>query len=133
MIEPLKQEVDDLSKFEDTAVPTFDPTGGMGKDEAQKGSGRGYSVKTVKSLKDWVEHYKQEKARYEEELNQPLHRVLKPKIDKMTNVLSQLIKLIPVASQLQKELLSDPDPAKRETISWAIRGNTKIQRRKRQS
>jgi hypothetical protein len=108
----VQEEIDDLSQFDEKAVSTFDPTGGMGKEESQKGAGRGYYVKTVKSLKDWVEHYRNEQQRYLEDFAQNTDKNVKPKITKVLEVLSQLINKVSQANALQQEITNEPDPAK---------------------
>ena len=112
----VQEEIEDLSQFDDKAVPTFDPTGGMGREEAQKGAGRGYYVKTVKSLKDWVEHYRNEEQRYGE-LSHHNDRLLKPKVTEILKVLRQLIDKLIQFNQLQQELSASPDPEKQNQLT----------------
>lgn len=108
----VQEELDDLSQFDDKATQVFDPTGGMGREEAQKGSGRGYSVKTVKSLKDWVEHYRNEQQRYLELFAQDTNKNIKSKVSKILEILPELIAKTSQANALQQELANNPDPNK---------------------
>jgi hypothetical protein len=112
----VQEEIEDLGKYEDKAVPTFDPTGGMDREKAQKGAGRGYYVKTVKSLKDWVEHYRNEEQRYGE-LSHHNDRLLKPKVTEILKVLKELINKLVQFNQLQKELSASPDPDKQAQLT----------------
>lgn len=86
----LQQEVYDLSNYEESATSTFDPTGGVGKEEAGKGFGRGHSFTTRKSLKDWVDHYNNEQQRYADLLTVVTDASTKSRIQKLLEVLSKL-------------------------------------------
>ena len=108
----VQDEIDDLSQFDDKAVSTFDPTGGMGREESQKGSGRGYFVQKVKSLKDWLEYYSNEKNRYEHDFSQQNNKLLTTKKDNIIAVLSELIAKINEANKLQQDIAANPDPNK---------------------
>jgi hypothetical protein len=125
----VQDEIDDLSKYDEKAVSTFDPTGGMGREEAQKGSGRGYSVQTVKSLKDWVEHYKNERQRYLEEIPQT-NRVMKMKVDNIIAVLDPLISKLAQANQLKQSIANDPTPETQAALDKLL-GEIKELRTKR--
>lgn len=86
----LQQEVYDLSNYDETASSTFDPTGGVGKEEAGKGFGRGHSFTTRKSLKDWISHYENEIQRYADLLNSVTNVGIKDKIKTLLDILNKL-------------------------------------------
>lgn len=86
----LQQEVYDLSNYDETATSTFDPTGGVGKEEAGKGFGRGHSFTSRKSLKDWASHFENEKQRYQDLASTVKDAGTQSKINKLIEVLTKL-------------------------------------------
>jgi hypothetical protein len=56
---------------EEDAKGTFDFTGGVSPEDAQKGKGRGYSFQKKNTLLEWAGIYAKEKAKYQEDLTGP--------------------------------------------------------------
>jgi hypothetical protein len=112
----VQDEIEDLSQFDDKATPTFDFTGGVNPENAQKGSGRGYSRTNVRSLNNWVEHYRNEKQRYLNDFSQYNNESVKSKRAAIIKILDQLIEKITYANRLQQELIGVPDPDRQSQL-----------------
>jgi len=82
--------VSDLSNIDPSAVAQFDLTGGMGMEAAQKGSGKGYFVRTQKDPKDWIETYEKEKKVLNEELPHDTDRNIVNKKQQLIEILEKL-------------------------------------------
>lgn len=88
---------------EEKAKETFDFTGGINPEDAKKGKGRGYSFGQARSYKEWDQVYRNEKAKYQEDLNGP--DVMLPtavqSARRLTAVRSNLKDLIKVLTNLE--------------------------------
>lgn len=107
----VEEEIDDLSKWQENAVSTFDYTGGVGVEDAGKGTGRGYSTRTGFVAKDWVQSTENERERYIGELANVKDPATKAKIEKLIQVLSKLKGLLAEEMKITDTLaLIEPDP-----------------------
>lgn len=105
----LEEEVDDLSKYEEGAVAVFDPTAGMGREEAEKGAGRGWHTVSGKR-KDWAAAYNNERERYIDMLASEKNPVIADKLKKLIDILGQLSDQIEYVNNLAGAQSTAPDP-----------------------
>lgn len=115
--EMTSEEVGGLSQYEEKAKSTFDPTGGISLEEAQKGKGRGYSFQTKRTPKDWIQSFENEKSRYSSLLLDESNANVKDKIQKLINVLSQLVIATKQKQELSDVLQTAPDEELQKQLS----------------
>ncbi len=85
----------------------FDPTGGMGQEEARKGKGRGFYFRTLTENRDWAQKYFDEAQRYQDILNKTTDPVMKSQLSKIIELLKKLSSNI----SEQKKLFAQIQPA----------------------
>jgi hypothetical protein len=122
----LEEEVDDLSKYEEAAAPTFDFTSGMGKEEAGKGSGRGYSVQTRKTNKDWVTTFENEKQRYLDKIATATDSRVATVMKQLADVLNQLRDNMEQEVQLANQISITPDAGMAEQLKKLQESSKKL-------
>lgn len=123
----LQEDFDELNKGQ------FDPTAGLSKEDAGKGTGRGYMVRTRKTPKDWAESFENERARYVDTMATEPNKVVRDKMKKLTEVLAKLRTNVLQESALTESLagLEQPDPqevAKLEALREETKGLKKERR-----
>lgn len=96
-------------------LPQFDFTGGVGKEEAQQGSGRGWGTEG-RTYKNWITSLEDEKQRYKDLLNNIHDTIKKDKINKLIDLITQLQK----GKILEKELLNKYTASKDEEDGNAL-------------
>lgn len=104
------KSVSDLSDFDPEAIAKFDPTGGVGLEEG-KTKGKGYFVRTVKELKDWIKSYDNEIDRYKEELVGEKNPVIVGKKRRLISLLEELKSKKAQENILREQSEVAPDPA----------------------
>jgi hypothetical protein len=97
----MRDEIQDLSQFDDKAVSVLDPNVG------------------VKPLRDWILHYQNEQERYSNELENlnPNDRLTKQKLVKLMEILNTLIRKSTQAKSLETEIAYTPDPGKEAQLA----------------
>lgn len=104
------EEDPDLSDYQGDVV--FDPTAGMGKEQAGKGSGRGISTGRIYENINWKEVYDKEKERYRKIYENNTNLIVRKKIDELLKVISELENRITLRDNIRKAFSQTPHAQK---------------------
>lgn len=124
--ESIAEEADDLTKFQENAASTFDPTGGASFEKGDAGFGSGYGRVNVYRHKDWKTSFENERLRYLDIL--PLAKSISAKqnLEKLINLLSSLKEGVVEEKKLDLEFQSNADPDIEVKLNQVKENNNKL-------